>query len=105
MRTVFYCGNGSIYHHNGIRLYSKESVCFERRRGKYMESPACRKYAVPDLLCAVLCDEETPQRDERDSNAGSAVGDMSGSHDEHFLPDEDGSICQSQTVPGRGRRT
>lgn len=49
-----------------------------------MESPACRKYSVSDLLRAVLCDEEIPQRGERDSDAGSAVGDMSGSHDEHF---------------------
>ena len=50
-----------------------------------MESPACRKYSVSDLLRAVLCDEEIPQRGERDSDAGSAVGDMSGSHDEHFF--------------------
>ena len=70
-----------------------------------MESPACRKYSVSDLLRAVLCDEEIPQRGERDSDAGSAVGDMSGSHDEHFLSDEAGQICQPQTVPGCYRRT
>ena len=64
-----------------------------------MESPACRKYSVSDLLCTVLCDEETPQRDERDSDAGTAVGDMSGSDDEHFLSDEARQVCQPQTVP------
>ena len=72
---------------------------------KYMESPACRKYSVSDLLCTVLRDEETLQRDERDSDAGSAVGDMSGSHDEHFLSDESGQICQPQIVPGCCGRT
>ena len=101
----FIAGIDSIYHHNDIRLYGKKSVCFKRHREKYMESPACRKYSVSDLLRAVLCDEEIPQRDERDSDAGSAVGDMSGSHDEHFLSDEAGQICQPQTVPGCYRRT
>ena len=31
-----------------------------------------QKYSVSDLLRAVLCDEEIPQRGERDSDAGSA---------------------------------
>ena len=70
-----------------------------------MESLACRKYSVSDLLRAVLCAEEIPQRDERDSDAGSAVGDMSGSHDEHFLSDEAGQVCQPQIVPGCCGRT
>ena len=73
-------------------------------RGLMVHS-SCRKYSVSDLLCAVLCDEEIPQRDERDSDAGSAVGDMSGSHDEHFLSDESGQICQPQIVPGCCGRT
>ena len=70
-----------------------------------MESLACRKYSVSNLLRAVLCDEEIPQRDERDSDPGSAVGDMSGSYDEHFLSDEARQVCQPQTLPGCCGRT
>ena len=70
-----------------------------------MESPACRKYSVSNLLRAVLCDKEIPQRDERDSDPGSAVGDMSGSYDEHFLSDEARQVRQPQTLPGCCGRT
>ena len=70
-----------------------------------MEGVACRKYFVPDLLCALLCDEESPKRGKRDSDAGIAVGAMSGGHDEHLLSDEAGTVCQPQAVPGCYGRT
>ena len=59
------------------------------------------------LICYVLycADEEPLQRDERDSDAGTAVGAMSGGHDEYFLSDGAGPVCQSKTVPGCCRRT
>ena len=58
------------------------------------------------LICYVLycAAEEPPQRDERDSDAGTAVGAMSGGHDEHLLSDEAGPVCQPQTVPGCCRK-
>lgn len=38
----------------------------KRHRGKYMESPACRKYSVSDLLCTVLCDEENHHKETKE---------------------------------------
>ena len=74
-----------------------------------MESPACRKYSVSGYCYVpVLCAEEIPQRDERDSDAGSAVGDMSGSHDEHFYqmkPDRYVSRKLYRDVTGEQNRT
>lgn len=49
-----------------------------------MEGITCRKCSVPDMLCALLCSEEPLQRDKRDSDAGTAVGAMSGGHDEYL---------------------
>ena len=70
-----------------------------------MEGITCRKCSVPDMLCALLCSEEPLQRDKRDSDAGTAVGAMSGGHDEYLLSDGAGPVCQSKTVPGCCRRT
>lgn len=50
-----------------------------------MESTACGKYSVSDLLSALLCDEEILERNKRDSDAGIAVSDLSGSYNEHFI--------------------